>query len=229
MWYLITHCTAKLTSSCITKHRLHGFNALLLFFFKVIDDSLPTHTQHFPWRSIPRQTTNESGASSFTYLLTESKVLGFLEILTHAQTLCTRLSFPPTKESLDSRLEPDPSFPQCWIYYVISKQKEGLGTLADCGTVECLHHIMVSFRGARRGHSPLPPLRIPTIHTHNIHAHVETSPLINIKSCLNRMFCSFLNLQVRAPRGRGHITLPHPSLGDKHSCNISKYCLLFFQ
>ena len=39
------------------------------------------------------------------YTVIVSEFPGFLGILAHAQAVCTRLSFPPKKESLGSRLE----------------------------------------------------------------------------------------------------------------------------
>ena len=78
---------------------------------------------------------------------------------------------------------------------------------------------------------PPPILSVATIRIQNM--HIKSFPLINIKSCLNWMFCSTINyLQLRTPRRRGRIPLLHSPLGVEHSCNItylSKYCLLFFQ
>ena len=69
----------------------------------------------------------------------------------------------------------------------------------------------VSFMGMGRGvFAGCLPLRVPTIHTHNIYMYVESSPLINITSCLNRMFCSSLH---SVQEGAHHPPVPTPWWG----------------
>ena len=65
--------------------------------------------------------------------------------------------------------------------------------------------------GAEGERVPPPPLRVATIHMHNI--HVESSPFTDRKSCLNRMFLT------STWEGTHMYTVPllHPPLGVEYS------------
>ena len=79
-----------------------------------------------------------------------------------------------------------------------------------------------SFKGGA-SESWLSPLWIATIHIHNI---IESSAIIDRKSCLNRIFLLIITHEVSLASHsvRGHIPLLHLPLDIKYIIPLCKYC-----